>query len=627
MHFADGGKYCSRSHFHEDGKPYYEKGDGIDAILEMDINGDINYTASQWQELADQGKLDNPAVRAIGFAGLKNKVKWLVANEEELAQLQKEVELDKEYFNGLRCRNLVDRHITADIAAFYNVRVGMNEEDKVARHYYPRYDHEMNWVSAKCRTLPKEFSFDHLGNMSETKLKMFGQYTLNRILKEGGRMNKLLLVGGECDAMAGQKMLYDAATGQYKGKYYHVWAPNNGEKAMEDILENAETIRQFDEIIVAFDNDETGTEMNRAIAKLFRGKVKYLVYPDGCKDANDCLKKGLEKEFVNAWFNPVDAANYSTMIKSAGDLADKAKAKVKMGLSWFNPKLNAITLGIRKYMLITIGAGSGVGKTHFTKEVCFHLIQKHNEPVGVIYLEEPAEKTLRSYAGRSINKRIELPAYNPEDPDDIYDVTRDYTEEAKNKAVDAMVESNMLFIADTGGDKSLETVMRCIDDFMAMGITNVVLDNLTAITLPSGNKVEALDTAMKELGTYKDAHPITLFLISHLKKVGGEGSPRKPHTLGGEVYESDFRGSGSIVFWSNYVLAIERNTMASNDLEKRITTVRCVKDRDQGLKTNETVTLYGDPETGKLIPYEGGSPKSKKFDTGTDEESNPQSEY
>jgi hypothetical protein len=100
-----------------------------------------------------------------------------------------------------------------------------------------------------------------------------------------------------------------------------------------------------------------------------------------------------------------------------------------------------------------------------------------------------------------------------------------------------------------------------------------------------------------------------------LKKVGGEQSTRTPHTSGGEVLEGDFRGSSTIVFWANYVLGIERDTMAQNDLEKRITTVRCVKDRDQGMKTNCTVTLYGDPATGKLIPYESGG--GSNFDTGT----------
>jgi twinkle protein len=308
------------------------------------------------------------------------------------------------------------------------------------------------------------------------------------------------------------------------------------------------------------------------------------------------------------------------MIKSAKELSKGAKAKVEMGLSWPWPELNKITLGIRENMLITIGAGSGVGKTHFTKEVCWHLIEEHKEPVGVIYLEEPAVKTLRSYAGRIINKRLELPAFDPDDEDDEYDEARDFTEDEKNKAIDILVEKDMLFIADTKGDKRLDTVMRCIDDFVAMGITRIVLDNLTAIELEKGNKVEALDEAMKTLGSYKDENPISLFLISHLKKVGGEQSTRTPHTHGGEVWESDFRGSSTIVFWSNYVLGIERNTMATNDLEKRITTVRCVKDRDQGMKTNCCVTLYGDPKSGALVPYKDYGKKGGGFDTGEDEE-------
>lgn len=621
LHFEDGGQYCGKIDYHKDGKPYYEKGDGVDRVLELDIKGDIKYTVEQFKALEKEGKLNDPAVRAVAFQGCANKVKWKVANHEELERLEAEVEHDKGYFNGLKVRNLVSRDIRADIAAHFNVRVGLDEDGKVARHYYPRYTKDKGWRGAKCRTLPKEFSFDHLGCRVEPSL-MFGQYTLPAIMKAGGRMNKLLLVGGECDAMAADQMLLDAATGAYEGKHYHVWSPNDGECAMEEILHNKEAIDKFSEIVVAFDNDDTGNELNRAVSKLFKGKVKFLVFPEGCNDPNDCLSQGREKEFVDAWFNPVESRK-GNFIKSAKDLADKAKEKVDMGLSWFAPKLNAITLGIRKHMLIVIGAGSGVGKTNFTKEVCFGLIEEHKEPVGVIYLEEPADKTLRSYAGRLINKKIELPAYDPEDEDDVYDELRDFTEEQKNDAVDRLTEMDMLFIADTKGDKSLGTVMQCLDDFMAMGITNVVIDNLTAIELPKGNKVEALDEAMKALGTYKDENPITLFLISHLKKVGGEQSTRTPHTSGGEVLEGDFRGSSTIVFWANYVLGIERNTMADNDFEKRITTVRCVKDRDQGVKTNATVQIFGCPETGKLIPFTGSS----GFDTGVKKSEDSPSDY
>ena len=55
--------------------------------------------------------------------------------------------------------------------------------------------------------------------------------------------------------------------------------------------------------------------------------------------------------------------------------------------------------------------------------------------------------------------------------------------------------------------------------------------------------------------------------------------------------------------WSNYVFSIERNTLASTDEEKRLSTIRCLKDRDCGIYTGTTVKLYGDRDTGRLVDY------------------------
>ncbi|WP_459592156.1 DnaB-like helicase C-terminal domain-containing protein, partial [Enterobacter asburiae] len=75
---------------------------------------------------------------------------------------------------------------------------------------------------------------------------------------------------------------------------------------------------------------------------------------------------------------------------------DKLKAaRPEPGLSWPWPELNKITLGIRKNQLFIIGAGSGVGKTEFLREVVKHLIEVHGESVGVISTEDPTVKVSR----------------------------------------------------------------------------------------------------------------------------------------------------------------------------------------------------------------------------------------
>lgn len=602
--FEDNGRYCPRADLHLDGQTYYAQGDGdvIAKLLESDVDGNTKYSVNQFKELEKEGKFDNPSIRALALSGMSNKDRWEVSDEYEREQMLEKIKHDFGYFNQLSVRNLVTRGIRGDVARRFDVHVGLDLEGKVSRHYYPVHNPDGSWRGAKCRTLPKQFGYDVLG-WTWGKTMMFGQVASYEDLKaKAGRKRKLLIVGGECDAMAAWQMLTDH---DKSGKYsYHVWSPVHGEKAMDDIINNKEAINEFDEIVAGFDGDSVGRQYNIKISRLFRGKTKFLVYPQGTKDANECLLKGRSAEFVDAWFNPVERLSESS-VKSVDDLYDSALETPEMGQHWFAPKLNAITIGIRDNMLFVIGAGSGVGKTAFTKQVCFDVMERYNEPVGVVYLEEPPIKTLRSYASyySNGNKRLDLPPNDPDDPES-HIPERDYTREEAQECIDKLRDLGLLHIVDTGGDKSIEAVMQSVEDLLALGIKKIVIDNLTAITHPkAGNKVDAIDETMKRIGTFKDENPCTIFLISHLKKVN-ETSGRTPHNYGGEVWETDFRGSGSIVMWANYVFAIERNCFADTELEKRTTIVRCLKDRDFGMYTGKTVKMFGQKTDGRLVQYD-----------------------
>ena len=390
MVFADGGRYCNRSHWHKDGMPLYIPADGEDPISTMEVDGTIKYTQEQFNKLREEGKLSNPAVRAIALSGMRGEDRWSVSTEEERKAMMEEVEADESYFDGLKVKNLVDRHIPGQIAKFYNVKVGVDLNGKTARHYYPTYDFKTgNWKGAKCRTLPKDFYYGHLGWLWGDNL-MFGQKQTAEVIASGARMDTLLLVGGECDAMAAQAMLLESRVGtKWANTYYHVWSPTKGECALSEIVLNKEEIKKFKKVIVCFDNDKTGNKLNRDVGKIFRGKAYKLALPSGCKDPNDALKQGRGKEFVDAWWNPVDIFEGGSLA-SANKYRAKAKEMPTMGMSWPWPSLNPVTYGIRKNYLGVWGAGTGVGKTKTTKEVAFHLAYEHGVPVVVIYLEEPA---------------------------------------------------------------------------------------------------------------------------------------------------------------------------------------------------------------------------------------------
>lgn len=614
IHFEDGAKYCNRSHFHTNGKPYYEAaGEGV-SLLDMPLSS-TKWTPKQFHELMKEGKITNAGERALALGAMRMRDRWEVMTDAERAEQSAEWQADMQWFlENLKRKNLISRHIRGDICALYDVRVGHDEAGAVNRHYYPRFEDAI-LVGAKCRTLPKDFKFGHLGKLFG-KQDLFGMNTMDAILKKGRRKDAVLVVGGELDALAAQQMMLDSAKGsKYEGVPFHIWSINKGEACLEEIVDNREHLSKFGKIIWGFDGDDVGMKLNQQAARLFPGKSYVLEYPAGCKDANKALMAGKSAEFVDAWWKAKASDEiFKSQIKSASSMRDQLKeAMPEAGLSWPWKKLNKITLGIRKHQMYVIAAGSGVGKTEFLREVVKCLIEEHGQSVGIISTEDPFKKVSRAFIGKWIDKRIELPPTNDPRADGYREVF-DYTKEEADAAIDYVADTGKFFVADLEGDYSMEKVEQTCLEFEAMGIQNIFIDNLTGIQLDEkkfGGKVGALDEAVKRIGNIKDRLPVSIFLVTHLSR---PGQGRTPHEEGGDVYLSDLRGSGAIGFWASYVLAPKRNTMAESLDERTTTYLGCVKDRDQGIYTGTNIILKGDLATGRLVEP---SERTRSFDSGT----------
>ena len=605
--FEDGGVWCGRTEYHKDGLSYSKKPDGIDPALTAEITGKINYTPEQFNQL----DLSSPWLRNVALSGMSNERRYLVANSEEKDAIELQWAQDDEHYGNLKTKNLISRGIRGDIAKLYQVKVGQDSKGKVARHYYPKFE-EGKFKGAKCRTLPKDFIGGHLGRMFG-KDDLFGMHTTKAVMDSGQSKHTLLIVGGECDAMAAQQMLYSAQDGtKYAGRYYHVWSPMKGE-CIQDIVANLEAIKQFKKVIWAFDNDTVGNELNEKAWRLLRDKSVVMRYPEGIKDANQCLLEGRDKEFVDAWWSADIPA--SSELCTADDLFDEALEEVEEGLSWSWETLTDMTLGIRLHNMYTIGAGSGVGKTEIAKETIQHLIDHHKENVGVIFMEEKASYTLRVLAGKWINKKLHLPPTPKGHPK--YDIARDYTQEDVRRALEHVRGQNKLIIADCKGDTHIDNIMDKVQQLRAMGVKYIFIDNLTAITFDEANDVKGIDGAMKRLGTYMHEEPVAIFLISHLTR---PHNTRESHEEGGHVQQRDFRGSGSIAFWSTFMIGVERNTQAEDRTERMTTTIRCVKDRLTGMSTGRTVTIIGNERTGRLVEPSAGSQSQSKGNTAEENE-------
>ncbi len=596
MVFEDGGQWCGKHEFHVSRAPYYVPPDGENPILNREIDGKTKYTPAQYRELEETGKLADAFTRQLALSGMRERDRWEVMTEEERDELREEWLLDAKHFGTLKIRNLVSRHIRGEFAKLYDVRVGLDVDGKTARHYYPQHVNG-KWDAAKCRNLPKDFKSGHLGCLWGDH-DLFGEHTVPAVLESGRRMDTLLLVGGELDALAAQQMLSESQKGtKYEGTFFHVWSPTNGEASEQQFHARRESIGQFKKIILCFDDDDVGHALTRAVARMFPGKTKKLVLPKGIKDPNEALMHGYAQAFVDAWWNPKECFE-GTKAKSLTSLAAAIKkAMPKQGLSWPWPSLNKLTLGLRPHNMYVWGAGTGVGKTEVLRHVAHWIVEQHGEGVGVFSTEDPIHKVAQAYVGKWIGKRIELPPTNdPSDPD--YRKLYDYTEDERNDAIDMVAGKELLFFGDLSTSRTGQNITDQIDEMMSMGVRHFLIDNLTGVDVDGkGSEREGIDAVMQVLGQYKDEKEITIHLVTHLRDPGPN---RTPYEQGGDVFQQDYRGSRSIGFWANYMLAVIRNVEAVDISERTTTYIKVVKDRDQGIHTGSRVTLLGDLDTGML---------------------------
>lgn len=475
--------------------------------------------------------------------------------------------------------DLKDRGIRHDTLEYFGVRVSWDEATgrDVTDHYYPITKGGV--VSGYKKRRVKDKHFTSLGDCrGDTDL--FGY---QQARDAGGK--KLFITEGELDAMALYQVLVDANKGT---KWSHlkpsvVSITKGAAGASKEIGRAGAFVSRFEEVILVFDNDEAGRSSAASVSALFPDRVKIVTMSE--KDACDMLKKGKEKALRDAVLFQ-GATHKPDGLKTIADLKEAMLSPVKWGLSWPWPHVTKSTYGIRRGELYIFGAGSGCGKTETFKEVIQHVVHEHHNPVGLFFLEEPAARTAKAIAGKFANRRFHIPdsGWKQEELEEQYSI---------------MAEENLIHIYDSFGVKKWDNIKEKIRYMVVvLGVKDIFLDHLTALTADEPDERRALDTMLAEMSSMAEELNFTFYAISHLTR---PGQGRKSHEEGGRVRQADFRGSGSIAFWAHYMFALERNTQAEDFDERNKVVFRCLKDRMSGNATGTTVIMKYDHDTGRLL--------------------------
>jgi len=466
-----------------------------------------------------------------------------------------------------------DRRISQDTCERFGVTVTYDTEGNVNRHHYPYYDNETGeLVASKIRDVEPK-GFRSTGDLRGTGL--FGMQACR------GKGKYITITEGELDAMSVSEM--------FGNKWDVVSLKSGAHSAAKDIKEHLDWLEGYETVVIYFDQDKAGKAAVEQVKDLFSPNKLKIVTTE-LKDANEMLKDNSIKAFVQAWW---DAKVYRPDGIVAGvdtweALVNKRNIK-SVPYPWEG--LNELTRGHRAYELVTITSGSGMGKSQFIRELEYDLLQRTDANIGILALEEDVPRATLGVMSVAANRPLHL------EEDTSVDDLRPFWE--------ATLGTGRYYLFDHWGSTSADNLLSRVR-YMAKALDcrYVVLDHLSIVvsSQENGDERKAIDEIMTRLRTLVAETGITLFLVSHLKRVNG-----KPHEDGGKISLQDLRGSQSIAQLSDIVIGMERDQQ-HEDIEVRNTTsVRVLKNRYSG-QTGPACWLRYDLDTGRMVETAPPSP-------------------
>ena len=455
-------------------------------------------------------------------------------------------------------QDLAKRKIKEETCRKFGYQVG-EYKGKIVQ-IAPYYDASGTLVAQKIRGADKSFTV--LGDI--TKAQLFGANLWNQ-----GK--KIVITEGEIDALTVSQV--------QNNKWPVVSVPNGAQGAVKAHKKNLDYLSSFDEIILMFDMDEPGKKAASECSELFEaGKAKIATLP--FKDPNECLQNGKPEEIVQAIWNAKTIRPDGVI--SGEELWDSiASEEVVEAVPYPWDSLNEITRGARKGELVTLTAGSGVGKTAFVREIAHHLI-KSGETVGLLMLEENPRRTALGLMGIELNKPLHLSKEG-------------VTDDELLSAFSNTVGSGRLYLYNHFGSSDIANLIARVR-YLAKGCgcNWIILDHLSIVVsgLGDGDERRLIDNAMTYLRTLVEETGVGMFVISHLRRPEGD----RGHEQGAKTSLSQLRGSHSIAQLSDMVIGLERDQQGDNP---NVTTIRVLKNRFSG-ETGITGYLLYNRDTGRL---------------------------
>lgn len=452
------------------------------------------------------------------------------------------------------------RRLTEETCRFYGYQVAQYGGEPVQVANYR--DSTGRPVAQKLRTRDKRFRM--IGDAK--KATLFGSHLFSK-----GKI--LTIAEGEIDAMSISQM--------FNHKFGVVSLTQGASSAVKAIKDNWDYIMGYDTVVLMFDNDEAGLRAAEEAAQVLPvGKAKIARLP--LKDANEMLVAGRGDEIITAVYQ---AREYRPDgIVAASDLRDVICVdEAASAVSYPYSMLNDILRGVRKKEMVTVLAGSGVGKSTFVRELAYHL-HTSGQRLGMLMLEESAKRTMLGLVGIHINQNITV------------DRSLATDDEVLAGFDDLLGDHNPpLYLYDAFGSNQVQEIANRIRYYAkALSCDVIILDHISLlVSAAEGDERRMLDAACTVFRQLVQELDISLIMVSHLSRPSGD----RGHEAGASVRLSQTRGSHAIAQLSDACIAIE---VDPEDPDNDIRHLRVLKNRFTG-QTGPAGTLAYDREAGRLM--------------------------
>jgi twinkle protein len=448
-------------------------------------------------------------------------------------------------------RALEDRQISQDTAKVY--KFGYYEDGPFI-HTYPRFRGDKHVANQFRLRGKKDFRWEGI----QEKMELIGQHAF-----PAGSAKAITIVEGACDVGAAYEL---------QGSQWPVVGVTAASTAVRECIDNYEYLNSFEKIVICMDSDEPGQEAARKLAERLPLGKTHIMTMRRHKDPNDYLRAGMAKEFKNEfWAAPV---YMPAALKTGKELWNEIENPPDLSFVEYPwPSLTAKTYGLKLSEFTVINAETGVGKTTFTNEIAYKLLQTIPEDVkvGFMKLEETNRDSGLGLISIHANKRLHLP-----------DVWSTLKEGELRGLYEEVLNNDRAIFWDHFGSNSIDAVLSKIQHMAALGCKYIILDHLSIIVADqSGDERKQLDEIVNKLKKECMSLRICVIAVIHQNRQG------------------QIRGTAGVEQVSNDIFKLERERESPDDWRRNVVKLTIQKNRFAGM--GGCVYLFFDQSTGRLV--------------------------